>query len=222
MRTAFPKDKPETKISFFSGIYDNPSDINKKWWGNETQTTSGASFSHRQKIKQLDVVLGGQYFNDEGYRKGEIEERYRVNTNLRYRFKKITGLSAGIAFATQKTNGGSFLLWQNETTGAYIPQGDGDTALTTLSTYTSYRTSVDPYVTYVTNKSSHRLRTRYFYTKNVNNTNQGATSGVYYGEYLFQHKFGTALTLSVGVTASRSNVTGDIYTDSTNTNGKNN
>ena len=222
MRTAFPKDKPETKISLFNGIYDNPSDINKKWWGDKIQSTNGVSFSHRQKIKQLDVVLGGQYFNDEGYRKGEVEERFRVNMNLRYRFKKITGLSAGIAVATQKTNGGSFLLWQNDTTGAYIPQGDGDTALTTLSTYTSYRTSIDPYITYTTNKSSHRLRTRYFYTKNVNNTNQGATSGVYYGEYLYQHHFGTAITLSAGVTAIRSNVTGDLYTDTTNTTGKNN
>jgi outer membrane cobalamin receptor len=221
MRTAFPKDKPETKISFFTGIYDNPSDINKKWWGDETQTTSGASLSHRQKIKQLDFVIGGQYFNDEGFRKGEVEERFRVNLNVRYRSKKINGLSAGIAFGTQKTNGGTFLLWQNETTGAYIPQGDGDTALTTLSTYTSYRTSIDPYITYITNKSSHRLRTRYFYTKNVNNTDQGATSGVYYGEYLYQHHFGTALTLSAGISASHTDVTGELYQDSLNSIGKN-
>ncbi len=211
LRTAFPKDTAQTIFNFYTGVYDTPSNKNMKWWKNNSQATTGVNFSHRQKFKQLDVVIGGQYFDDNGYRQSETEKRYRLNTNLRYRFKNIQGLSAGIAANVQRSEGGLFLLWANDTTGALTPLGGLDSATTTISIYTTTRATFDPYITYVGKSSSHRIRTRYFLTNNKNNTNQEAKSEIYYGEYLFQHHFKDLLTWSLGLSASNSKVSGDLY-----------
>jgi len=218
LRTAFPKDTTETYFNFFTGFFDAPHNKDMKWWGDNSQTTTGMNFSHRQKFKQLDFVLGGYYLNDEGYRLGETEKRFRLNTNLRYHFKKINGLSAGIAINAQRSEGGNFLLWANDTIGALTPLGGIDPLTTTISLYTTTRANIDPYITYVGKSSSHRIRTRYFLTNNKNNTNQEAKSELYYGEYLYQHYFTDLLTWSLGLCASNSKVSGDLYSKQTGEN----
>jgi iron complex outermembrane receptor protein len=209
LRTAYPTDKPQTSVTLFSGFFDTPQREETKWWGTKTQMTNGVNFSHRRKFKQLDIVFGGQYFNDEGYRLGETEERYRGNLNLRYNFKKIKGFSVGCALNAQQTKGGLFLLWDNDTTGALIPLATA--AGNTLSNYTTTRVSVDPSITYVGKNVSHKIRTRYFLTNNVNDTEQEAKSEIYYGEYLFQAKIKKYFTWSTGVNYSESKVNGDLY-----------
>ncbi|CAN5384202.1 hypothetical protein BH11BAC2_BH11BAC2_02180 [soil metagenome] len=211
MRTAYPKDKPETKVTFFSGWYGTPKREFTKWWKRNDQRTSGMSFSHRQQFGQFDLVLGGNYFNDDGYRDGESEIRKRGNINLRYRFKKVQGLSAGIAVNTQQSVGGNFLIWQDDSLGTLLPLGGVGDSTSTLSLYTTKRTTVDPYITYVGKKASHRLRTRYYLTNNVNNTNQEARAEVYFGEYLFQYHFSEWLTTTAGISSSKTTVNGDLY-----------
>ena len=88
VRTAYPKEKPETKVTFFAGIYDNPKRSNLKWW-DTNPTTNGSSFFHSQKAGNFDLVASGNVFNDEGYREGENELRGRFNINIKYNFKKI-------------------------------------------------------------------------------------------------------------------------------------
>jgi outer membrane cobalamin receptor len=215
LRTAFPKEKPETNITFYTGLYDAPSRPETKWWGTNIQTTSGMNFSHRQRFGRIDLVLGAHQFNDEGYRMGETENRYRTNINLRYRFKKITGLSAGIAANVQRSEGGNFLLWDNDSSGALIPLGGLDTANSTLSLYRTTRVTIDPYITYVGKNTSHRIRTRYFLTNNKNNTSQEAKSEIFYGEYLFQLHYHDLLTWSAGLSASKTKVKGDLYNKQT-------
>ena len=144
-------------------------------------------------------------------RAGEYEDRARFNTNLRYRFKHIDGLSIGLNFNTQIANGTTFFIWQNDTTGAYLPSG-GTGGSTSLSGYITHRTNVDPYITYVTRGgSTHKIRTRYFRTNNENTTNQESIAGFYYGEYQYQKKFSDALSLSGGLVATASKVTSELY-----------
>ena len=91
-RTGYAKDEPETKIHFYGGYYDNPRRKEIIWWQDGNPTYGGMNFYHAQKIKQFDIVVGGNLYNDEGYRYLETEQRYRANTNLRYRFtKKLQG-----------------------------------------------------------------------------------------------------------------------------------
>lgn len=211
VRTAFPKSKPETTIMLYTGFLDQPKRQQLKWWGRNTQMTSGSSFSHAQRFGQLDVVCGGSMFKDDGYRQEETEERYRINTNLRYRFKKIDGLSIGVNFNMQQAKGGLFLIWANDSTGAYTPSGGIDST-TTISYYTTTRTNIDPHITYADNNGNiHKIRTRFFESKNRNNTNQQSIAKLYFAEYLFQKKLSENFTWTLGADEMYSDVTSELY-----------
>lgn len=203
-RTAYPKDVPETKIIFNGGYYDRPKRNELVWWKDGNPTFGGVSFYHGEKIKNLDLVIGANVFDDKGYRQFETEQRYRANVNLRYRFKKIKGLSVGVNANTIRTQGGLFLIWQDADSGAYKPAG-GD-----LSHYTTLRTNVDPFITYYTSSGAkHSLRGRFFRTTNLNNTNQESTADVYYSEYQFQKRFKKELTVTAGLVYNYNEVHAD-------------
>lgn len=214
IRTAYPKSEPITRVSMFTGVYDKPvfkidgKEYNLKWWGSRMLKTAGNSFFHSRKIGQLDLTVGSNTFLDEGYRQGEKELRGRFNINTRYRFKKIDGLSAGVNFNTMTTEGTLFFLWQNDTTGAYIP------ASNTLSNYRTYRTNVDPFVTYSDKKGNTiRLRTRWFGTKNENNTSQNSTANLTYYELQYQKRFSENFTITAGAVGVNSLVKSELYGD---------
>lgn len=210
MRTKMPGEKPVTQITTFAGMYDTPKNEYMRWWGEE-RFTSGVNFSHRRRIKDLSLVAGGHYYNDEGYRKGETEQRYRGNIHLRYTSKKIKGLTTGISANAQQTKGGNFLIWEDDSLGALIPQGStSGLGGNTLSKYTSVRITVDPYVIYSPGKWIHKLRTRYFYADNTNDTEQGSTSHLYYADYIAQRRI-NVFNLSVGATGTLTRAAGDLY-----------
>ena len=146
VRTAYPKEKPESKVTFFAGIYDNPKRGALKWW-DSNPTTSGSSFYHSQKAGNFDLVASGSVFNDEGYREEENELRGRFNINVKYNFKKIRGLSIGMNSNAMQTTGGLFILWADADSGAYRPQTG------TLSKYVTTRSNYDPFINYYTKKA---------------------------------------------------------------------
>jgi len=205
MRTSMPGNTPQSQLITFAGLYDTPSDRRMKWWSGRNQYTSGVSFTHRRREGPLSIVAGTQYFNDRGYREGEDEERYRINAHLRYNFKSVKGLTAGLAVNAQRSKGGTFLIWQNDTSGALRPLAG------TLSRYVSDRVTIDPYVIYSPGKWIHKLRMRYFYSGNSNTTNQGSYSDLYYGEYLLQRRFFDKVNLTIGTSGSVTYVKGDLY-----------
>lgn len=219
VRTGYATSKPETNINWFTGWYGDTKREELQWWGNKLQTTSGLNFNHRQKAGQLDIVVGGLVFNEEGYRQGETEQRYRMNGGLRYRSKKIEGLSAGINGNLTFSKGGNFLLWANDSSGAYIPQGGLADSTTTLSNYETTRTGFDPFLTYIGKKgSSHKLRSRYFKSANRNDTQQESFATNYYIEYQYQKRFGEWLTFTTGIAESYSDVKSDLYENHTSNN----
>ncbi len=218
LRTAYPTDSAVTNLSLYSGFYDTPADKTMKWWGDKTQMTSGVNFSHREKIKNLDLTIGGHHLSEDGYRLGDNEERWRGNVNLRYHFKKITGLNAGIAVNTQRAGGYNYLIWQNDTAGAYLPLGGMDTVGSTASKYNTARTYIDPSINYTGKNISYKLRSRYFITNNKNNTNQGSKAQTYFVEFLTQYNFKNLLTLSGGISSFSTNVKGDLFNSQTGNN----
>ena len=214
IRTAYPKEKPLIEITTFTGFYDhanftiNDSTYKADWWGSIPQYYTGLNFLHSRQIGRLDLVVGGNMFFDEGFRKGEYEQRMRINSNLRYRFKKIEGLSVGVNVNSMRTEGSLFFLWKNDTSGSYIP------AANTLSDYTTFRTNVDPFITYFDKKgNTHKVRTRWFNTTNQNNTNQESKADLYYGEYQFQHRFKNNLTITSGLVEQISKVRSELYSN---------
>ncbi len=209
MRTVMPSDKPETQVNFFTGVYDSPRDEAKKWWS-DSRMNSGMTFLHRQKFGNLSLVAGGQAYNDDGYRQGEKEERYRLNFHLRHTSEKVKGLTTGIAVNAQQARGGSFLIWQDDTTGALTPSG-GLGEGSSLSEYKSDRLTIDPYAIYSRGKWIHKLRTRYFYSGNTNNTEQGSDSRIYYADYIAQTRIRQKVNLSIGTTGSMTRVQGELF-----------
>ena len=192
MRTAYSKDKPVTTISIFGAGYDSPKRPELKWWKGSSQMQNGINFGHSQKIGNLDLVIGGHMYNDDGYRYLETEKRARFNTNLRYNFKKIQGLSIGVNTNMMKTSGGLFFLWQNADS-AYIPQGR------TIQNYKNDRFNIDPFITYFTKRGGKfSLRSRYFLTNNSNDKNQESRAELYYNEFQYQKRFKNNLTITTG------------------------
>ncbi len=178
IRTAYPKDKPETKASIYSGIYDAPSVPGTKWWTG-TSNFSGANFLHSEKMGQLDLVIGGMGLYDHGFigppsfRPGggpfndtidekKVGERSgRFNFNLRYRPKNFTGLNYGLNGNFMRATNNVSLIWDDSTAGLYraFPH--------TMTLQSQTMLYVDPFLNYhSSNGTEQSLRTRYFYTKN--------------------------------------------------------
>jgi iron complex outermembrane receptor protein len=204
IRTAFPRDKPQTKIIAFSGVYDKPRRKNLVWWKDANPIQTGTSFFHSRKAGNLDVVVGGNFFSDQGYRLEETEQRGRLNANLRYNFPKIPGLSIGVNMNGMISKGGLYILWENADSGGYKPQAG------TISNYLTKRSNIDPFITYTTVKGGkHTLRTRYFNTTNTNNTNQESIAELYYAEYQYKKEFRNNWILNAGLMGTKSVVVSD-------------
>ena len=213
IRTAYPRDTSLTKINCFSGLYDKAFiTTDKKYSLNYQKKLSGfngINFFHSRKIKQLDFVAGGNFFKDDGYRQGENEKRGRINFNTRYKFN-TPGLFAGINVNTMINKATIFFLWKNDTTGAYLP------AENTLSDSKTYRTNIDPFISYTShNGSFHKLRTRWFNSTNKNNTDQNTRGDLFYTEYQFQKLVKKVFTLTAGMVNIISKVESELYSNHT-------
>jgi outer membrane receptor protein involved in Fe transport len=215
IRTAYPTKETYTKVSTFATMYSNPTDSRKKWWGDTTETPlkTGLQFAHRQKIGKLDLVLGGYYLYDQSFRKDAFTRYGRFNVNTRYRINDQ--LAVGLNANYQKGRTGNFILWANDTTGAYVPR-EG-----TITDNNNYRLIIDPYVTYYKGEVRHKLMGRFYNIKNDQANavaDQSIASQQIYGEYQFQRNFKEIdMVLTSGVVASYSTVNAALYGDTTYT-----
>ncbi|MEZ4798856.1 MAG: TonB-dependent receptor [Flavobacteriales bacterium] len=231
MRTAFPGDKPETQVTVFHGMFSNPSADSAKYWAGNLMRT-GANFIHKRKIGNLDFVLGGYFLGDDGHLgpvrdtvTGAIDNSYnpftsdrygsdtrgRMNMNLRYRFKKINGLSVGLNTNVSMSNSMNTLIWENSTTGLY---GAYDGSATRTKQLLS---TLDPYITYYGKKGAkHSLRSRWQSLDNNNDNNQGNYSDVVYSEYQYQQDWESwgipKMTTTIGVVNQTTTSKGELYT----------
>lgn len=199
LRTAYAKDKPMTSVTIFGGGYDAPK-YQYKWWKGSSQQQKGINFSHAEKIKNFDMVLGGHMYDDGGYRMLETERRARFNANLRYNFKKVPGLSVGVNTNMMDVKGGLFFLWAHADSAYLVPYAyNPKDTVRSIQNYKNKRFNIDPFVTYFFGKNNKlSIRSRYFITKNNNDKNQEATSELYYNDLQYQKKFANDLTLTLG------------------------
>ncbi len=227
IRTGYPRSKPKTVINISNGIYLSPSGTQKgvaldggdstihrgvqKWNENTNHYISGNFYHSRKVTEYFDMVIGGNFLTDDGYRAGADEHRARINTNLRWRSKKIDGLSYGINGNHNNNKQNLFFLWQNADS-VFYPQGLLDTATTTLSQTRTYRTNIDPFVSYYDSSGNkHSLRTRYYNTVNKNNKNQESTANLFYAEYQFQKHWKKDLTGTFGLMNNYSTIVAELY-----------
>ncbi|MFN7313258.1 MAG: TonB-dependent receptor domain-containing protein [Bacteroidota bacterium] len=167
IRTARPDKKPRFSFQLFNGVYSMPQRDSAKWWkGNRWQ--NGFNGFYSQKIKRLELTLGVNALNDQGYRLGEFDKRVRTNFKTNYLLSKQHQFEVGIdgSFMTQQS--ASFLLWESFSYGY--------TALDSAQTKTNATLfSLDPHADFVFKKVKLRYRGRYY---SVNNDLDESSTGV--------------------------------------------
>ena len=237
IRTQYPKDEPITKINISNGFYmpgyanrkltdSNGSNLialdgsdsiavrnNQTWW-EKPRGYAQANFTHLRKLNENnELVLGGSFMKDQGYRFGSNDQRARINGGWKHFSEKNQGLSYGLNMNTNFNQSTIFFLWAGADSVLHA-LGGIDSATTTMSTSNTSRIMIDPYISYVSeNGNNHQLKTRFFRTDNQNNTNQASKSDFYFGEYQFQKKFENKLTLTSGAMFSYTNVVSELYSN---------
>ena len=212
IRTAYPTSKPLTKISFYTGIFDNPKNDSLVWWGNEQPFFTGGSFFHSQKFGPLDLVVGGNLAEEQSYLHGEYFTRGRLNANTRYRFKNMDGLSAGINTNVVRYESGTFFIWAADT-AAFEPYGGFDPATSSLSEGKYTRFNLDPFITYFSpNGDKYSVKSRYYLTDNqTTDTAKSANAKLYYADFQYQKHFQVGLSMVIGASGSSSVINSGLY-----------
>lgn len=228
IRTAYPKLKPKTKVNVYAGMYSSPSIDGAKWWSGVPLIT-GANVLHSRQIKNLDLVIGANVNYDNGFygppRPSEFvkdsitnfspaqmaSKRARINFNIRYRSKKIRGLSYGVNGNGMFSESNLIYAWNDDSTGLYSAY-PGGVALRTQKIF-----HIDPYITMITQaQGKHSFRTRLLYSDNEMSLNQSNSAVTYYGDYMFQKKYENLKDLEFigGVSGLMTNSQANMYVGS--------
>lgn len=257
--TAYPTSEPKTVISYSLGGYSSPAQPAQNWYDGSIPGYMNLNFLHSQIINNnIDLVIGGNFNIDQGYigpspaqgylpqtvkaglllpdttaalsNKDMLKERARVNFNLRYRNKKVTGLSYGINGNAMLNKTNFPLAWLNDSSGLYKTYPGA--VLLENQTYFN----LDPFIKYdAGNGVTHTLQTRFFHTDDevMGNrltgdtvtgasrspgdtvSNQSTHGTVYYAEYQLQKKY-TDLdaTFTAGVVSNIATSRSQIYDSS--------
>lgn len=227
-RTAYPKEKFHTYVRTYGGVYDAPFNEEAKWWDGPANF-SGIAIQHSEKMERIDLVVGANAVYDHGYigppvniaalpfqdttiSGNDVASRWgRFNMNLRYRFKKLKGLSAGVNGNALQSHTNFSLVWANDSSGIYnsFPK--------TMTLSDSKYFYVDPFINYTTLKgTTHNLRGRIYYAQNDNGNEQSNKANVYIAEYRFNKIFAALGDLNVtgGLFMNHSFSTADLYNGS--------
>jgi outer membrane receptor protein involved in Fe transport len=138
------------------------------------------------------------------------ENRVRANISMRYRFKKIEGLSAGFNSNGMYSESSFSLIWLNADTGLYSPR----TRAITTTKQLIY--NIDPYVEFRNKKGTHhKLKTRFYNLDNNNTNGQSNFSDTYFAEYTLSQDFSklgiNGLNATLGGMTSFTNAESELY-----------
>ena len=173
IKTKSPSIEPNTTIRSFVGFWDSPKNPQNKWWGDSLMLRSGISLSHTRKIKNFDLVMSANHYNDRGYVKYIGNEQTRVAANTKLVYDNITfGLNANY----MQRKSGLFVMWENDT-NAYIPLSG------TNIPNAGSRFYIDPIITFYNNNFKHTLRSRILKRDIVFQTSSNINSLMTYTEY---------------------------------------
>ncbi|MEI6900165.1 MAG: TonB-dependent receptor, partial [Bacteroidota bacterium] len=238
VRTAWPKENPETKVNAFWGMYSKPFRIYDTPWSGGNPMVYGLTISHSHIFDNYDLSGGISYYNDQGYIRGVPEnkavdtiynggtfnKRLKAYFNTRVRSKKDEGLSYGLNGTFYYSENAQNFFWYDNDTNLYRSYPGA------LSLFKEFSFYMDPFVKYFgKNGSSHALKNRIYYTNSEGTNNQSSIQLTVYNEYQFTHKFKKVkeMTVVAGITNIYSYAYGKVFSgqlsaiDSTPTVGKN-
>ena len=214
IRTVEATDKDQLSVSSNFGIYSKPP-VASQAYTSKAQTQAGLMGYFASRQDNNDFVFHWNFFNDDGYRLNEMDQRGRVGFKYKRRSKKIEGLSFGSNQMVQYGKSGSFLLWES-----------GDLPYTGLDSGFNYsygtRITFDPYIEFKKGKSSHKIISRFFHVNNRieddnPNTDNSNGSDLIYAEYKFRRYLNSHLTLNLGLVGMGSETSSPLYTTAQST-----
>jgi iron complex outermembrane receptor protein len=176
--TAWPTDKPYTKVSTYFGFYGNPPDGSMRWWlPGQLQHFEGFSVADRRKVGQVDIMTAAGYTGDKGYLDSSDAYDLHLNVKVRWRSKKIEGLSVGMNVVAYYSWGKTFFIWDSTGSKGYEPLPG------TITIYHDGRYIVDPFINYFDKKDNKfSFKYRYLNSTNLNTTGQGSIGHRNYAE----------------------------------------
>ena len=195
IRTARPGLTPQTRVSTYVGIYDDPKNesyaySDNTFWKNDKYPVEpilrnslyngirkpiyeGFDFSHSRRIGNFDVSGGLNLFTDEGYREQSYNKRFRAGGNLTYHQPdmgtKFMNYGFNIDFLSNKY--GDFFIWRSPAE-PYKPS-----PFTNMGREAN-NIHIDPFFNYVNpdNGTSHKVKGRFYYSSdNLAEPTQGAS-----------------------------------------------
>jgi outer membrane receptor protein involved in Fe transport len=206
IRTGFPGDEPQTRISAFYTHFGAPRDPAKKWWDSSPFETS-ISAMHKRKIGKLDIVAAGLIRRNESFNKDVYDRYYRGSANLRYRFSGR--LVAGVQVIVNPGNNADFFYWKDGNTGAHI----GDSM--SYSNSSRLRYSIDPHLTWFDPLGGrHKILARHYFVNNNNNENRSNRSTLNYIEYQYTKQIKPiGVDISTGIVSQTTGIKAELYGD---------
>ncbi len=211
VQTGWAKETPETEITVFSGIYDNPKRKELIWWNkNRTPWFWGSSFNHRHRFGNLDLVVGGNVNYNFNYLQNADERRGRISFKTKYTDPKTKRTSFGVNVNLMNENSTRFFL-PIDLLDSALYKRDGSNDKYTL-------TMVDPHYTHFDKRNNrHIVRGRWFNVfRKGGGTDPDANSNLLSGEYQFQSNVKSKVFITSGVMGSygfnRSNLFPDLRT----------
>jgi outer membrane receptor protein involved in Fe transport len=223
VRTATPTSETKTNVSTYSTAYFKPrlldtcrlasgcpEPLKLNWWGEAMPFDAGTEFAHRQKFGNFDLVLGGNIYYQNSFRKEEYDRKGRVNFNTRYRINDRMSFGVNGNFNIGRSS--PYFVWENPYEGSYESFTFGG-AFSTTTQSKVFRYIIDPYFTAFDKAGNrHKVLTRYYYINNDNGNNQGNQSKLTYGEYQYQRTFeNLGLNVVAGAVGSYTKVDAELY-----------
>jgi outer membrane receptor protein involved in Fe transport len=212
VRTAWPKDNPETKVNAFMGMYSKPSRKYDTPWSGMNPMTFGLTVTHSHVFENYDLSGGITYYNDQGYiggtpeskvkdpslyNEGPFDKHLKAYFNTRVRSRKVDGLSYGLNGVFYYSENATTYFWYDADTNIYRSYPGS------ISKFNEFSFYMDPFIKYFGKKgSTHALKNRVFYTNSNGINDQSGIQVTVYDEYQFTHRFQKAkdMTFVGGVT----------------------
>ncbi|MCG3167277.1 MAG: Vitamin B12 transporter BtuB [Bacteroidia bacterium] len=210
VRTGWAKEKPQTTLTIYQGIYSNPRREELRWWDKFSYPfMTGVFFSHRQKFDNLHVVIGANLHSLKSYIMHGDDQLARLNIKTKIDNKKVKGLSYGININSMGQQFGRVFLWENANEGAYKPF-----AGTQSNDYYTYLT-IDPHLTYLKeNGTRHSFRGRYYNVARwADRKEKEGSTNSYYLTYQYQKHFKYNFSLTAGLIYTYTHSYSNIYTE---------
>lgn len=238
VRTAWPGEKPSTKLTGVISVYSKPERRYATPWTGMNPFLYSLNLSHMQRLKDnVDLVIGIGTYNDQGYigpvpaeaklpdtvlNTGEYDRRIKFNFNSRVRSKKIDGLTYGLNGNLLYTKNAKAFFWYDSDTNIYRP------FINSMSNFEETIFYLDPFIKYFSKHgNTHSLKNRFMNDNSTGTNNQEGSSYILYNEYQFQRKFSKVgnIVVVAGVVNSYVSSSGKVFSgilgpDSTVTAGK--